>query len=354
MKKPRKSTFTPLRKGINVYFMLIVFGVLLCTVITLTIIGVICYKIGFLDIATTNNVVWSFVVFFASGLITGIVLYLIFSKVTLKPLNGLIDGINKLAEGKYETRLTVGKNVVLDDVRVSFNKLATELQNTELIQSDFINNFSHEFKTPIVSICGFAKLLNDQSLSAEKRTEYAEIIEKQARRLSAMATNVLNLTKLESQNILSEVTCFNLAEQIRLSVLLLENKWQEKNIEFNLNLDECNVTADQELLNQVWINLIDNAVKFSIDNGQIDVALKKLETDYIITIINQGVTIPQDELPRIFSKFYQADKSHKHQGNGIGLSIVKRIIDLHGGQITATSDDGITTFTVSLPNAQKN
>ena len=171
-------------------------------------------------------------------------------------------------------------------------------------------------------------------------------------RLATMATNVLNLTKVENQTILSEVNEFNLSEQIRTSVLLLENRWAEKNIELILDFDEYTIEANEQLLKQVWINLIDNAIKFSPVGATVSIEVKDIEKRMSVSVKNSGKKIPEDKLEKIFNKFYQADESHATKGNGIGLAIVKKIIELHRGKIDVKSDDSDTVFTVILPKRQ--
>ena len=227
--------------------------------------------------------------------------------------------------------------------------MAEDLENTEMLRSDFINNFSHEFKTPIVSISGFAKLLKHGDLTEEQKAEYIGIIAEESSRLASMATNVLNLTKVENQTILTGQTTFNLSEQIRGCILLLESKWSAKNIEFHIDFDEYDVYANEEMLKQVWINLIDNAVKFSPDYGIVSVGISENNGLITVSVTNSGTDIPTESIDRIFNKFYQADESHSSEGNGIGLAIVKQAVKLHGGTVAADSRKGRTTFTVMLP-----
>lgn len=234
----------------------------------------------------------------------------------------------------------------------SFNTMAKELGNTELLRNDFINSFSHEFKTPIVSIMGFANLLEAGNLTEEQRVQYARAIREESMRLSSMASNVLNLTKVENQTILTDVSNFNLSEQVRSAVLLLEEKWTGKNIDLQLDFDEFMIEANEEMLKQVWINLIDNAVKFVPRCGTVELSLSDLGTELCVKVRNTGSEIPIDQQEKIFHKFYQADASHATQGNGIGLAIVKRIVELHHGNISVTSGNGITDFTVVLPKKQ--
>ena len=231
----------------------------------------------------------------------------------------------------------------------SFNKMAEELENTEMLRSEFINNFSHEFKTPIVSIAGFAKLLKRGDLTEEQREEYLDIIEEESLRLSRMATNVLNLTRVENQAILTNVTEFNLSEQLRGCVLLLERKWEKKGLSFQLEFGEYMISANEELLREVWINLLDNAIKFSPDGAVIEVEIREYDGTIWVSVANMGSVIPEESIEKIFHKFYQVDESHSLEGSGVGLAIVKRVLTLYQGSISVRSGEGRTVFTAELP-----
>lgn len=288
--------------------------------------------------------------------IIGFLMTLVTSKVSLKPFNLLIDQLNRLAKGDFHTRLRfqapVSKHVVFQEIEDSFNAAAEELEHTEMLRSDFINNFSHEFKTPIVSIAGFAKLLRRGNLSEEQKQEYLAAIEEESLRLSSMASNMLNLTKVENQTILTNVSEFNLSEQIRSAVLLLAEKWTQKELEPDIDFKEYIIEGNEELLKQVWINLIDNAVKFSEPGGMLSLRITEDVGRVAVTVTNYGREIPPESLDRIFQKFYQADESHSSQGNGIGLAIVKKVVELHHGEVTVESRNGKTVFTVRLPKTQ--
>lgn len=286
----------------------------------------------------------------------GVLVALMASKVPLKPIANLIDSMDRLASGDFRTRVNVGSVMrrypPFVGVAESFNKMAEQLESTEMLRGDFINNFSHEFKTPIVSIAGFAKLLRRGNLSAQQRQEYLAIIEEESLRLSYMATNVLNMTKIENQTILTDLSDFNLSEQIRSCILLLENKWDRKNLDFSLSLQEHQIRANEELLKQVWINLLDNAIKFSPAEAMIEVAIVETEQTYQVSVRNPGTTIPGEQQEKIFNKFYQGDESHAAEGNGIGLAIVRRVVELHNGTVEVSSRNNITIFTVELPKRQ--
>ncbi len=269
------------------------------------------------------------------------------------PVRKIMLCFDQVALGNFNTRISLkgpfSKLRAFEDFSKSFNSMAEELQHTELVSNEFINNFSHEFKTPIVSIAGFAKLLKKENISAEQKLEYINIIEEESQRLSTMTTSILTLMRLENQEILTKITKFNLSEQIRNCLLLLDNKWETKNIDLQIDFDEYLIWGNEELLKQVWINLLDNAIKFTQEKGTIIINISKNKYDYIISISNSGSYIPEKSRERIFNKFYQADESHASQGNGIGLAVVKKIIDLHRGYIEVNCSENFTTFTIYIP-----
>ena len=283
----------------------------------------------------------------------GVLLSILLSRLSLYPVNKVINAMNDLAHGNFRTRLTFHSGLrhypTAEEVSDSFNHMAGELEKTEMLRADFVNNFSHEFKTPIVSIAGFADLLREEALTERERQEYICIIAEEAHRLADMATNVLNLTRIENQTILTEVTEFNLSEQIRGCLLLLENKWTEKGLSLDVDLDEYFYSGNKELMKQVWLNLIDNAVKFADEGGTLQITVTETAENLIVSVGDTGQEIPKESMGRIFNKFYQADESHAAQGNGIGLSIVRAVVGLHGGEVIPSSGGGKTVFTVVLP-----
>jgi len=275
------------------------------------------------------------------------------SRFITRPVNTVAQAMSLLAAGEFGTRIELSKNEESQKLANGFNKLAEELENIQLLRSDFINEFAHEFKTPIVSIKGFAELLKKDDLTDEQRKEYISVICEEAERLATLASNSLNLSKVENQSILTDVTRFNVSEQIRACLLLLEKKWREKNLELNVEFEEYSVSANEEMLKQVWINLLDNAVKFSIDGGTVDVSVGMYENKLKVSVKNQGAEIKEADKHKIFEKFFRTDDNHTVEGNGVGLAIVKRIIDLHNGKIEVDSKGGETCFTVYLPYARK-
>lgn len=294
----------------------------------------------------TNSLIVVAIIFGGTCIITGTILFLFAYKIIFNPINQLLNGMTDLSNGKFETKIELK---AFPQVANSFNSLAKELQNVQILRHDFINNFSHEFKTPIVSIKGLVSLMKNKNLSKEKEIEYLDIIEEEINRLSLITTNVLNQSKLENQEILTESACFNLSEQIRRSVLLFEKQWICKNISLKMDFDEYNICANEDMLKQVWVNLIDNAIKFADKNTEIDINIIKHNEDIMVSIGNVGVKISDEDKEKIFTKFYQADKSYSKTGNGIGLSIVKKIVELHKGTVSVNYVNNKTIFTVKLP-----
>ena len=280
-------------------------------------------------------------------------------RVPLTPVNKLISSMRRLASGHFDERVDLGGTTLGRELTDSFNTLASELEHTELLRMDFINNFSHEFKTPIVSIRGFARILQkdeaSHALTPEQRRAYLEVIADESDRLANMATNVLNLSKVENQQILTDVTEFNLSEQLRRCILLLEKDWTRKGLDISADFGEFSVQANEELLRQVWLNLLDNAIKFTPEGGQITVRiyaraeLLRARSTLLVDVINTGTPIPPEDLPRVFDKFWQGDTSHASTGAGVGLSIVRKIVELHDGKISVSSDAQSTIFSVTMP-----
>ena len=351
----KKNTDRKLRDSLMPIFLAIILSVVLVIIVLVGLFTILLSYSGILKLENSQIPVGSFILALIIGtLIIGSVLAWAASILILKPINKILNSMNELASGNYTSRLyfkgPIAKNTTVKNLTDSFNTMASELEHTEMLRSDFINNFSHEFKTPIVSIAGFAKLLKRGNLTQEEQMEYLDIIEEESMRLSQMATNVLNLTNVENQSILTDITRFNLSEQLRTSVLLLEPKWAKKHLDLSLPTEEYYIKGNEELLKQVWINLFDNAIKFSYEYGLLSTVIEKTEGKISVSISNIGDPIPEESMDKIFNKFYQADESHSTEGNGVGLAIVKKIVDLHHGSISVKCKDTVTTFKVVLPD----
>lgn len=280
------------------------------------------------------------------SIIVGTVIAMIISRKPLAPLTDVMDAVDKVTKGDYSVRVQPRGTAQFQQLGEKFNRMTEELDSVEIMRSDFINNFSHEFKTPIVSIRGFAKALKWDDLREEERTEYLDIIIGESERLSDLSTNVLYLSKIERQNILTNKSSFNLCEQIRRAVALLDHKLAAKQLELEFEGEDTIVTGNEDMLRQVWINLLDNAIKFSPEKGAIKINVVENQ-DYIqVAISDQGIGMSEKSMEHIFDMFYQGDGSHNMSGNGLGLTIVKRIVDLHGGKINISSSDRGSVFTI--------
>lgn len=272
-----------------------------------------------------------------------------FSRIPLKPLRKIAEAADRLAAGDFSARINLKMGGELQELNTSFNNMANELEQSQMLRSDFINNFSHEFKTPITSIRGFAKMIREHNLSREETDEYLDIIIAESDRLVDLSANVLNLSKVENQTILTNTAEFNLSEQMRRVIVLLENRWEEKNLFINLNCSEIYINGNEEMLKQVWINLIDNAIKFADKDSEINITILQGAKFVSVTVSDRGEVIATEVLGRIFDKFYQGDTSHGVKGNGLGLAVAAKIVDLHKGSISVIrSDEEQTAFEVRL------
>ncbi|WP_197074266.1 MULTISPECIES: cell wall metabolism sensor histidine kinase WalK [unclassified Paenibacillus] len=340
--------------GLSLYFSLAVFIIFLITVL---ITGVLVYLLTVFGVLNERIIqdfkVLTFITLIACIMI-GTVTSGLASRRMLKSIRTFIDATNQLAGGDFTTRLRLNNPPEFKILSANFNRMADELGGIEILRTDFINNFSHEFRTPIVSIKGFAEILKDDELSKEERNEYLDIVIEESTRLAALASNVLSLSKVEAQTILTGREPFNVGEQIRQCVLLLHPKMEKKHISITANVQDYEVPGNKEMLNQVWLNLLDNAIKFTPEHGEIEVSMRQAEDKIEISFRDNGAGISAAALPRVFDKFYQQDTSHSTAGNGLGLTIVRKITELHGGTVTCDSVplQG-TTFTLLLPASKK-
>ncbi len=340
------------RFGLTALFSAIVFLILMITSVLIFIVGVLLVRINAINLAKLSRQEPLLPIFMLLiiSVVVGTVVSFMISRFPLKPLRRVIDATNRLAGGDFSVRLHLLGPSSLAELATSFNRMAEELGSIEMLRADFVDHFSHEFKTPIVSIKGFAEELKHDDLTPEQRNEYLDIIIHESTRLAQLATNVLNLSRVEKQAILANRTRFDLTEQVRRCVLLFENKWEQRRLNLNVELDEVTIDGDEELLSQVWLNLIDNAVKFTPEGGCVDIRLHKGSDSVTFQIRDDGYGISEEAQRHIFDKFYQGDASHTVSGNGLGLSIARRVITLHNGDIRCQSEEGAgAEFTVELP-----
>ena len=275
-----------------------------------------------------------------------------------KPLIDVSNTVKQVAEGNFKVNIK-RRNTTdceyeyineVDELAKNVNKMVAELDGMDYMRKDFMSNVSHEIKTPIAAITGFTEILLDGSIDESERQEYLEVINKESMRISRLCENMLHMSRLDSQVIVTNLQKIRLDEQLRKCIILLTEKWSDKEIDFSIDLEEVSILSDYDMLQQVWINLIDNAIKYSGENCKIDISVKRLnDTSVKVSISDNGIGIEEGKLHRIFDKFYQCEESHKKSGSGLGLSISKRIVELLNGTIECKSKkDSGTTFEVTL------
>ncbi|MBQ9729103.1 MAG: HAMP domain-containing histidine kinase [Clostridia bacterium] len=270
-----------------------------------------------------------------------------------KPVDRILQATEKIASGDFSVRLEItrpyGKYTEYDVIMENLNTLAAELGKTEVLKTDFISNVSHELKTPLTIIHNYATLLQDDTLDSDSRKKYAKTLSQASKRLSDLITNILKLNKLENQEVKPEYETLHLTEELASSVLQYEEIIETKNLVLECDLDDVWITSSKPLLELVWNNLLSNAVKFTETGGRVEVTLKKEGLDAVVKVSDTGCGISPEKGARIFEKFYQGDTSHSQEGNGLGLALVKRVIDILGGEISVKSEAGKgSTFTVVL------
>ena len=286
-----------------------------------------------------------------SCLLIGLLVTSQLSRYFFDPGKKLRGAMDKVAEGDYSVRLeekSSSKEIM--EIYTGFNLMAHKLSATEILQTDFVSNVSHEFKTPINAIEGYSTLLQGSENLDENQKEYVDKILLNTQRLSTLVGSILLLSKLENQQIPTNQRLYSLDEQIRQSIVALETAWTKKDIELDVELNRISYLGNEAMMRHVWDNLISNAVKFSPQGGTVTLRLTKKPRKLIFTIEDQGPGLSDEAKKHIFDKFYQGDSSHKEEGNGLGLTLVKRILAIEKGQITAENiPEGGCRFTVTLP-----
>ena len=281
-------------------------------------------------------------------ILLGTVFIVFAAAMVVKPIKKISVASKEVAGGDFNVQVEVKGNDEIADLSRNFNLMVKELSSNEYLHKDFVSNVSHEFKTPITSLIGYAKLLRDKELNSEEKKEYTNVIISESERLSNLSSNLLKLSELGNGVLGLKNNKIRLDEQIRDAILLLQNQWEEKNIELDLELDRVEFLGDNELLYQVWVNLISNAIKYSNTDGKLTVILKK-EDVVTVEVIDNGIGMTSKEQENIFLRFYKADKSRNTSGTGLGLTIVKEIVELHGGKIYVQSEVGRgSKFVVTL------
>lgn len=344
------------KKKVNLTIILVIF-VMFVMIVTFLLIGGSAVLLQYMDIISLpngnkGNPLLLLFVLFGFCIILGTALTAFLSRKTLNPIRKVIDATHKVANGDFSINLDLKGIGELEELSYSFNKMTQELSTIETLRSDFINNFSHEFKTPIVSVRGFAKLLKKNNLPEERRQEYLDIIITESERLAALSTNVLTLSKYENLEIIVDKSPFRLDEQLRKTIILMEPRWSSKEITLNVELDKIIYIGNEDLTQQIWINLIDNAINFSYQGGLINISLTNKNEEIHFVIQDDGPGMDIQTKSRIFDRFFQEDTSRSKVGNGLGLPLVKRITKLCGGDITVQSELGEgSIFTVIFPTS---
>lgn len=286
-----------------------------------------------------------------TGVLAGTVIGICISRRFIKPISSLGKAMNEVAQGEFDIHIKGGnEKTELGNLIINFNKMVDGLKQIETLQTDFIVNVSHEFKTPLSTISGYSMLLQDSDLTKQERDAYVSNILSATQRLSSLTTNILKLSKIENNTFTIDKKPYNLAEQIRQNVLLYEKEWNEKELNLEIELPEtCIFNGDDELFSGVWNNLIGNAIKFTDNSGTIRIHLQENAQEITVVIQDTGIGIPPEKLSRIFEKFYQGDLSRSKEGNGLGLALVKKIIDTTGNKIFVESTENVgSKFTVVL------
>lgn len=262
----------------------------------------------------------------------------------------LSEAIQKVAAGDYSIRITDQKKGQITPIYEDFNKMCDDLESVKILRNDFINSYSHEFKTPIASINGFASLLLEKELPEEEKQQYLRIIVDESARLSNLAVDTILLSKLSSQSIVTDLEEYDLGEQLRECSVILSGKWLEKNLEFDAELDRVMYRGNKEMMQHMWINLLDNAVKYTPEGGKVSVSVAKENNYAVVKIADTGEGISDDKKKYLFDPYFQGDSSHSGQGLGLGLSIVKRIVELCDGKISVDSTVNVgSVFVIMLP-----
>ncbi|MBQ9300726.1 MAG: HAMP domain-containing histidine kinase [Clostridia bacterium] len=329
---------------LRLYFILCIFLVLCLSIGAGALITVLIEWLTKARI-TVPTIVWMILF----SIVMGLVLSLLFSRMFLSPILRLSRAMQQVAQGDFSVRLDhAGHFGEMRQSYDNFNTMTKALGTIETLQSDFVSNVSHEFKTPINAIEGYAMLLQDAEDPARQK-EYVDKILAGTHRLGDLVNNILLLSKVDNQSIPAQRRAYRLDEQLRQALLLHERKWTEKNIELDVDLSPVTYTGPESLMLHVWSNLIDNAVKFDAPGGLLRLRLRQQEGAVTVEVSDSGVGMTEEQLSHIFDRFYQADGSHQREGNGLGLALVKRILEAANGEIKAESVPGQgSKFTVTL------
>ena len=344
-RRERKKGF--ILSNINIFFTILVLLEFIVTIGFASFVQWVLEHILQITISTTTFLL-------LAGAFMGGALAFLVNRIFFHPIQKLSKGMNDVADGDFSVKLSTNSPInEVKELYESFDLMVQELSATEILQTDFVSNVSHEIKTPVNAIEGYAMLLQGCQQASEEEEEYVNKILFNTKRLSTLVGNVLLLSKIDNQAIQKNEKKFRLDEQIRQSIMQLETRWTEKEIEFDVDLDRVEFKGNATLLIHVWDNLIGNAIKFDPMGGTIKIRLTEANGTIKFVIEDNGTGIEEEALKHIFDKFYQADSSHKQEGNGLGLALVQRILDINQGTILAENlPDKGCRFTVELPSME--
>ena len=353
MKNRKRTPFFRALQNYVTFFLLVAFMVSCCTML---FVSVMRDSMGL--VLTKDNVAAAAKLTFANVLLitflSGTIDYVRRKQMVDRPVKQIMAALDQVMLGDFSVRIEPVKEFAgetgFNEIIGCLNKMTAELQGTETLRTDFIANVSHELKPPLAVMGNYATMLQKPGISEEERIEYAKAISHSSRRLAALITNILKLNKLENQQIFPQPQEFNLGEQLCESLLAFEDAWERKALEIETEIaDDVRIKSDPELLSLVWNNLISNAVKFTPEGGTIGLSLKADETHVTVSVRDTGCGMTPETGKHIFEKFYQGDTSHATQGNGLGLALVKRVVDILGGEISVQSVYGQgSTFAVKF------
>lgn len=346
IRRKRKKGF--ILSNINMFFTILVLVEFIVTIAFASFVQWVLESVLQITIPTTLFLL-------LVGAFMGSAIAFMVNRIFFEPIQKLKDGMNDVSDGDFSVKIDTNSPInEVKELYDSFDLMVKELSATEILQSDFMSNVSHEIKTPVNAIEGYAMLLESEEITPEEQQEYVEKILFNTKRLSELVGNVLLLSKIDNQAIPKNEKKFRLDEQIRQSIMQLETKWTEKEIELDVELERTEFIGNATLLIHVWDNLINNAIKFNNHGGTVKLRLSSDADRVTFTIEDNGPGVSEDAIKHIFDKFYQADSSHRQEGNGLGLALVKRIVDLYEGDIKAENlPDTGCRFTVVLPAMQE-
>lgn len=348
-----KRTKDVKKRNFYLKFVLIVFFIILITYLAMFLGLALFESLQYIIVDTSFKMspFVLFLLFMLGALLIGLLITSFMATGFLRPINKLSDATKKVAGGDFSVEIEhPEKESEMGELIANFNMMVKDLRSIETLKTDFIANVSHEFKTPLSTIQGYSTLLQEENLSEEERSSYTKYIIEATKQLSSLIGNILKLSKLENHETDVDRERIDIAEQIRQAILFMETQWSIKNIDLDIDLYPGEVYANSDLLMQVWLNVIGNAIKFSDYAGKIIVKSEVVSGKYKVTVKDYGCGMNEETLKRVFEKFYQGDNSRSREGNGLGMALVKKIIDLNNGEISVESKLGKgTTFYILIP-----